>query len=285
MACEASTLTAGVVAIGLTVLVVTVWDIAGSVLGDQGSGGVVTGRIGRQAWRLLEPARRRGRCRSSHLVGRGIALAIPLTWLAAMWFGWTLVFLSSAGNVESTSTGSPASAAEKLYYVGYLLVTLGNGEFQPTGTGWQLASVLAAITGFAVLTLGVTFIVPVIQAATSRRRTAARIALYGTSTAELRRSLEAGDIDTNAIAHEIVALAEAHGAFPVLHYLHTREASRSAPAMIARLALAVGAVGADAGLTHALETYLRWHPAMRRSSDANIWVDVLRSDGRRGDVE
>lgn len=278
-------MTAGLVTVGLTVLVVTMWDIAGSVLGDRGDGGVVTGLIGRRVWRMFEPARRRGRCRSSHLVGRGIVLAIPLMWLAAMWFGWTLIFLSSIGNVESSSTGLPASATEKLYYVGYLLVTLGNGEFQPAGTRWQLASVLAAVTGFAVLTLGVTFIVAVVQAATSRRRTAALIALYGTTTAELSHSLEVGDIDTDAVAHEIVALAEDHGSFPVLHYLHTTEASRSAPAMIARLALAVGAVGADVGLTRALGTYLRWHPTMRRSSDANIWVDVLRSDGRCGDGE
>ena len=265
---------------GLFIVALMLADISGSLLGDEGNGGVVTGRAARVVWRVLEPARRRGRNRSSHVVGRIIVLAIPLSWLLSMWVAWTLVFASVPDNVVATSSRLPASSNEKVYFVGYLLVTLGNGEYQPVGTVWQGLAVIATITGFAVLTLGVTFIVPVVQAATTRRRTAALIAVHGTTVAELRRSMDAGTLDQGTIAHEIVALTEAHGAFPVLHFLHTRDSVRSAPAMIARLALAVDDANASPALRRALGNYLTFHPGAKDRDDPATWTDVLRNDGR-----
>lgn len=268
------------VAAGIIVFGLTFVDIAGSLLSDEGNGGVLTGRGARFVWRGLDRRRRRGRHWSSHVAGRIIVLAIPLSWLIAMWCAWVLVFASSAGNVVASSDRAPASMAEKVYYVGYLLVTLGNGEYQPARTVWQLASVAASITGFAVLTLGVTFIVPVVQAATTRRRTAALIALQGTTIPELREALESPSFDAGSIAHEIVTLTEEHGAFPVLHFLHTRSESRSAPAMIARLALASRGADVPAELERALDGYLQFHPGVVDSSCRTTWIDVLRSDGR-----
>lgn len=269
------------VAAGFVVFAMTVADIVGSVLGDEGNGGVITGRGTRLVWRGLDARRRRGHHRSSHLAGRIIVLAVPLSWLIAMWCAWVLVFASGTGNVVASSDQSPASGAEKAYYVGYLLVTLGNGEYQPAATVWQLASVAATITGFAVLTLGVTFIVPVVQAATTRRRTAALIAVHGTTTPELREAVASDTFDADAIAREIVTLTEEHGAFPVLHFLHTHVESRSAPAMIARLALACEHADVPDPLNRALDGYLQFHPDVPNSPDRQTWIDVLRSDGRK----
>ena len=266
--------------IGLLVVALTVWDIAGSLLGDEGDGGMVTGRITRMVWRSLEPSRRRGHHLPSHIAGRAMVLTIPLTWLVSMWAGWSLVVTSSTGNVVASSSGAAATVTEKLYFVGYLLATLGNGEFQPTGTGWQATSVVVTVAGFSVLTLGVTFVVPVVQAATTRRETAATIALHGVTSAELHESLEAGRVDEATLARQIVTLAEKHGAFPVLHFLHTREAERSAPAMIARLAIAAESVDVDPALQRALTRYRRFHPGMADDPETDVWADALRSDGR-----
>lgn len=265
---------------GISVFAVTAADIVGSLLGDEGDGGVVTGRLARLVWRGLGGRRRRGRHRSSHLVGRLIVLSIPVSWLVAMWIAWTLVFTAGTDNVVASDDQDPASTADKAYYVGYLLVTLGNGEFQPSGRGWQFASVAASATGFAVLTLGVTFIVPIVQAATTRRRTAALIATLGTTTEELREALASSTVDIEALSRQIVTLTEEHGAFPVLHFLHTREASRSAPTMIARLALAAESVDGPDSLRRALNGYLRFHPDASLNSSGTTWTDVLRDDGR-----
>jgi len=212
-----------------------------------------------------------------------IVLAIPLSWLVAMWIAWSLIFVAGADNVVASDDRDPAATTEKAYYVGYLLVTLGNGEFQPSGTGWQFVSVAASATGFAVLTLGVTFIVPVVQAATTRRRTAALIAMYGSTIDELSETLASATVDVDAIARQIVTLTEEHGAFPVLHFLHTREARRSAPAMIARLALAADALGTPDSLRRALDGYLQFHPDAARRANREAWMGVLRDDGR-GDL-
>lgn len=209
-----------------------------------------------------------------------MVLAIPVTWLASMWVGWSLVFTSGIDNVVASATQAAASTPEKLYFVGYLLATLGNGEFQPSGTGWQAASVLTTMTGFAVLTLGVTYVVPVVQAASSRRTTARMIALHGSTTSDLRKSLESGEFDSETIAQQIVTLAEKHGSFPVLHYLHTHDEIRSAPAMIARLALAAEEVDIDKPLQRALDGYRQFHPAACGATEKDVWIQVLRSDGR-----
>ncbi len=275
---------AGVVLIGATVT-----DVAGALLGDSGRGGWVTGRCGRLAWRALAPSRRRQRHGPSHLLGRLIVLATPLAWLMGLWAGWSIVFVASPNSIVTTAAGTPASTVETVYFTGYTLFTLGNGEFQPLGGGWQITTAVATLSGFAILTLAVTFIIPVVQAATTRRRIASTIALYGATPAQLSAALDDATVDEDRLASAIIELTETHAAFPALHYLHTTDETRSAPAMIASLGIALGHRRSadqptpETPLHRAILHYLTLHPPVGPSEEAELEArleHIRLDDGR-----
>lgn len=282
-------MTAVLVLGGLLIVTATVADVAGSLLGDSGNGGWATGRAGRVLWRLLARSRHRRVHWPSYLAGRLIVLGTPLAWMLGMWSGWTVVFLAGTGNVVTSAGGSPANAVEVVYFTGYTLFTLGNGEFQPVGGVWQITTTIATFSGFGVLSLAVTFVIPVVQAATTRRRVASTIALYGTTPDELSTARRNGALDEDRIAEMIVELTETHAAFPALHYLHSQEATRSAPAMIANVGLALGSTrSGDQGipmrpLRAAILRYLALHPPAGQE-DQTDWESQLtairRDDGR-----
>jgi hypothetical protein len=275
---------AGVVLVGATVA-----DVAVALLGDSGTGGWVTGRCGRLAWRALAPSRRRQRHGPSHLLGRLIVLATPLGWLLGLWAGWTLVFVASPNSIVTTAEGAPASTVETVYFTGYTLFTLGNGELRPRGGLWQITTAVAALSGFAILSLAVTFIILVVQAATTRRRIAGTIALYGATPTQLSAALDDAVVDEARLASAIIELAETHAAFPALHYLHTTDETRSAPAMIANLGMALGRrrfadrATTETPLHRAIRHYLSLHPAVGASGEAMLEarLECIRLDDGR----
>jgi hypothetical protein len=278
------------VPLGLLVVSAAIADVVGSLLGDSGNGGWATGPAGRLAWRALAPSRRRQSHGLSHLLGRLIVLAPPLAWLMGLWVGWSLVFLAGTSSVATSAGGRPASAVETIYFSGSTLFTLGSGKLQPVGGRWQLATVIATFTGFAILSLAVTYIILVVQAATVRRRIASTIASYGTTPAELTVALDSSTVDENSLVSMIVELAETHAAFPALHYLHTTDETRSAPAMIANLGLALGRrrtpgpTAPEAPLHRAISRYLSIHPPLATSGELawDAQLERIRlDDGRR----
>lgn len=61
--------------------------------------------------------------------------------------------------MRSTATGNPAGTVERLYFTGYTVFTLGNGDFRPGAGTWQLATVAATGTGLVLITLAITYAV------------------------------------------------------------------------------------------------------------------------------
>lgn len=259
-------------------------DVGESILGDSGRGGWLTGRLGRAAWCALRANRRAGHHRLSALVGRVIIVATPLLWFVVAGAGFLAVVAAHPGSIRA-GDGTSTDLVEKTYFVGYSMLTLGNGEYRPTSGTWQVVTILLTLTGFALITLAVTFIVPVIQAGTTRRQTAGMIAVHGPTRSELARTIDAGEVDTAMLASQVVQLAEGHAAFPVLHYLHTENEHRSAPAMLATLALARLDSSDDSRnwsvVENALARYLELQPfASGSPTDEATWLTIRRDDGR-----
>ena len=109
-------------------------------------------------------------------------LAAVLMWTLLLWAGWALVFLASEGAVIGASSGAPADAWARVYFVGYTLVTLGLGAYPPAGPAAQLATTAASLSGLVVLTLAISYILPVLQAAVHRRATAAPLSASSVTT-------------------------------------------------------------------------------------------------------
>jgi hypothetical protein len=160
-----------------------------------------------------------------------LALCVSFVmWAVLFWAGWTMVFCGSTGAVVSTTMETPASAIDRVYFTGFTLTTLGIGDFKPGQSVWKVATVLAAASGFVVLTLFVTYALTVMSALNQRR-------LLGTAVAHMGPSAEAivgllGEGGRDALSTRLadltnlLELAQVQAdAYPVLEYSHATEHS------------------------------------------------------------
>lgn len=226
-----------VVAAGVVLLAVTAWDVVTTVFGPSMGGGPLTRGWNRLASRVA--GRLRGHRRIMVWVGPLSAAAATPVWLGLLWLGWGLVF-QPAGSVIGSTDGIPATDWEQAYYAGYTIATLGNGEFQPAGPLWQALTVAAAASGFIVITLGLSYVIALVSAATERHTIAVRLHALGHTPADVAiGAWDGGDLhqidgDLRALHGSIDRIGQQHLAYPVLrHFRSTAHINALAPRLAA----------------------------------------------------
>lgn len=231
---------------GVLLLLVLCADVFATTTGSGStrSAGPVTARVAKWLWRgALVLHRRRPSHRGLHYFGFGLTVGTVATWIVAMWAAWTLVFASAHDSVVGATTGEPTDLAAKAYFAGYAVLTLGNGEYVPSSTAWQIATLGAAATGLALVTLAVTYILNVVQASSRRRALATTIWTLGDDADAMVHRAGADPRHVNDQLWSLVELfadvREQHVSFPVLHYLHSTDRHRALPAQAAELAVAL----------------------------------------------
>lgn len=218
----------------------TLIDVLWTTIAAGSGAGPLSGRIGRGLWSWALAVHRR---RPSHTLlsalGVTIVLSILMVWIAAVLVGWGLVFTSSDGAVRDATTDAPASLGSRIYFTGYTVFTLGVGDYVPGDGLWQIATVLATGTGLVLVTLSITYLVPVASAVAQRRQLASYIASLGATPSQVvTRGWTGAGFGT--LTDHLVGLAPlVHGAhqrhltFPMLHYFHSADrASAAAPAIV-----------------------------------------------------
>ena len=213
---------------GLVLVGFVLYDLVHTTLG-RGSGPLAAW-IGRVTWRVIVQGDHVGSRiwqRVLPQVGMGIMLEVIAAWVLLLWTGWTLVFLGAGDGLIDASTQLPAGFADVVYFAGYTMTTLGQGDFRPVGAPWQLATVLGSMSGLFVLTFSITYIVPVLQAAVHRRHVATWISGLGLSARSILQNTWDADGDCSALqSHlqaltpELALLSQRHRTYPVLHYFH-----------------------------------------------------------------
>jgi hypothetical protein len=213
------------VVLGVSVLALALFDLAKTTLVSSPYGGPLTARVAQAVW--LTCVRLSGN-RRSNFVGPCVLLAMLLTWLVFSWAGWALLFMATEGAVIESSSGRPADLAARIYFAGYSLFTLGIGDYRPNPNGafWQLATVVSTAQGFTLITLSVTYIVPVVSAVTQKRQLATLISHLGEDPSAIVTSAwngrDFGQLEQQLITltPSLVGLQQQHYAYPVLHYFN-----------------------------------------------------------------
>ena len=234
----------GLFAAGLALLALAFYDLVKTTLGQ--GGGPLTNRITATAWRLALAVHRR---RPAHSLlttaGIGAVLLVLVLWLTLVWGGWTLIFSAGESAVVWSETQRPATVAERSRFAAYSMVTLGMGDFEPEGGAWKLATALAAASGFSLLTLSLTYLTPLVGAATARRQLGLYVTALGSNPTGIVRTAWDGESCRGLEPHlqnltpMIALLAERHLTYPALHYFHARP----------RAAAAIGIAALDEALT------------------------------------
>ncbi|MGY2085210.1 hypothetical protein [Blastococcus sp. SYSU DS0539] len=303
--------------LGLAIVVFAVVDEVRTTLAVASGPGPLTRRITDAVWRL---ARRPAVAEAApvRFVGGPGVIVIAVTvgaWFSLLWLGWALVFLGGDDAVVGASSGASATVWERFYFAGYNIVTLGNGGYQPSGAGSQLATLGAALTGMLLITLGVSYLTSVISAVVGKRSFASEITGFGSTGAEVAAGLAVPGtavpavVALSSLSSTLSTLAQQHRAYPLLHAYRPRAAELgTAPAVAvlldATLVLSSSADPADrlpAGLRRsivsAVQQYVTHAPTTGGESApeaptlepaeigrAGLQVDPAELAARTGDV-
>lgn len=162
--------------LGASIAALAVFDFLKTTIGMSGLG-PLTARLSRRLWqvarRVVPRLERPHGPRLADGVGPVIVSLIALMWISLSCLGYTLMFAATGALVDKS--GDPASAIERLAFVGVSLSTLGASIVQPGNGWWNALAMVAAVNGMIVLTLSVSFVMNVLQTTASARGPALRV--------------------------------------------------------------------------------------------------------------
>jgi hypothetical protein len=211
--------------IGIVILVVTISDVLWTTL-RLTSGGPITSWVTDKLWKAAV------RLTRSHEVlatlGFFIVLFTVVLWVLLVWIGWTVILSSDPRSVLSATTGQPAGLWDRSYFAGSAIITMTTSEFRPGSTGWRLVTMAAAANGFSLVSLIITYLLPIVGAELDRRRLAVYITALGRTPHEILLRAWNGS-SFGMLPDHLVALTppmmevgQGHLAYPVLHCVHSR---------------------------------------------------------------
>ncbi len=168
--------------------------------------------------------------------------ATMLCWSLLLWLGWALIFSADPNSISATfPVANGPSFWNRMYFVGCNITTLGTGDFRPNGRFWELATVLTGGSGFLLVGVAISYVVPVVTAATQKRQVAVNIWSLGKSPSDIISRAWNG-VDTTALGPHLVSLSsmlallgESHLTYPVLHYFHSSKRSSAIAPNVAAL--------------------------------------------------
>ncbi len=152
---------------GVLVLAAGLWDMFRPLLHPTGQG-VLSRMVMAGLWRFSRATGHR-----LLVVGPSGMLAVLLLWVLMQAMGWALIYLPHVPEGLVYSSGiDPADysdAVESLYLSAVTLTTLGYGDVVPTDPWIRAVSPVEALTGFALLTAGLTWFTQIYRPLSRRR--------------------------------------------------------------------------------------------------------------------
>jgi len=233
-------------ATGAVVLAVTLADVFLTVLYPSSGRGPLRRPLTWLVWHAFTvPARRMAPDSQRRLLGYcgptlvGVSIA---AWPLMLVLGWALVFYPALGSGVVASSG-PTSRdwSTAVYFSGFSLTTLGTGDVVPTTGLYRILTVVEAGTGFAVVTMVVSYFLTLYGAITQRKTFAAELhhRTHGTGDGARLVSGVAGQDGLSAVLSQLAStgsymerLSETHRSYPVLRYFHYREPRYSLPRIL-----------------------------------------------------
>lgn len=216
-------------ALGLLCLLALAIDSFLTIFGPIG-GGPFTNFWMKGTWKLFLKVHKKRRIHNVlQMVGPVYLALIVMIWYLWMNIGWFLIFLSGKKTIINSSLGSASEPLERLYYIGSTLSTLGLGDHVPEGFPWTILSNSASFGATFLITISLSYVLPVISAANKRKELAEQLNALGEDPYEIIETCWArgrGEFANQQISTTIKTLndlAHQHLLYPVLHYFHNAD--------------------------------------------------------------
>jgi hypothetical protein len=199
--------------------------------------------LGLAVWGVARPlAFRLSRQRRHHLlnlIGPILMPVLIILYLVLLICGFALIYyprMPAEFSVLPTAVSSPS--IESLYFSGVTLVTVGYGDITPRTLFMRFIALIEGASGFALISLAVTYLITVYSALTRKRI----VALSFYHQAEEGANI-AGFISHHFVAgrfygfeavmrmaaRDINELQESHAEHPIIHYFHPVAVHKSMP--------------------------------------------------------
>lgn len=227
--------------LGLLLYVGVVWDIFKTTLSMQG-GGWFTSRFGHTFWKvLLKLSGNNGNSKLLSRAGLYLLILIICLWVSGLLLSLFFLFLSQPDSVIDSGTRLPAGMWEKLYYSGFVLSTSGIGDYIASNNFWRIITDLYSFTGLILITMSVTYFVPVLSAIIQKRVLGINLSSLGPTPRDIIENEWNGE-NFNSLTNKMQALSsdilkynQNHRAYPVIHFFHNSKKQDSIILQLAKL--------------------------------------------------
>ena len=206
---------------GICILLFLIYDFFFTTLSGSGAG-FISKNIARISHKVIQVwVKLFGRNVYSYS-GLFVNLMVLSVWITLVWGGLFLVYSSNPSAIVN-SDGIAANLWERLYFTGYVLSTLGMGNFYPTSAFFEILTSFFSFFGFIFFTSSITYFLSVSSALIKKRLLAKTINNLGKSPLEIANTFRSFDISYTL--QQLKALQEMvdehevnHQAYPVIHY-------------------------------------------------------------------
>jgi hypothetical protein len=232
--------------LGLSILMLVVYEVYATILHARGRSGPIGEALNRTLWGAARAvAFRLTRARRHRLLNSVGPLLLPLfiiLLIALLIVGFALIYYPRMPANFSAQAGAVTSPwVTSLYFSGTTLTTVGYGEIAPHTTGMRLTALFEAASGFALISLAITYLITVYRAL--ERKRAVALSFYhqaeeGADVAAFIAHHFVGgrfyglETTLRVAARDIQALLESHVEHPVIHYFHPVEVYKGLPRML-----------------------------------------------------
>lgn len=227
--------------IGLSLLGLVMLDMLWTIISTSGAG-PLTRITSSSIWHLGTYLYRRGHSRRLlPLLGPASLLITMCGWIITLWAGYTLVFSAYPDDLILTATKMPADVWERIYFTGFTIFTLGVGDITPASDLYRVITAIASICGLFIVTLSITYLLPVLSAVTEKRALACQIHTLGTTSQDMLLSAWDGQSFKSIepyfqdLTASISLHAQRHFSYPVLHHFQSHTRRDAFPPQIATL--------------------------------------------------
>ena len=213
--------------IGILVVAFTAADFFYTTVSFNGAGIMARGVSSTMASLFLGMNKKTGSRFLFKFSGMTHILFLVFLWIGLLWVGLFLMLMGDPMSVLHAPSGTPAGIINKFYFSGYVLSTLGNGQYIPNGGGWQVTVAAFSFAGFIFITTAMTYLMNLTTAVIHKRNLSLFISNLGKTPEEIVANSYTGngfERLTNVIPtlqQMINKHSQNHYAHPGVHYFYS----------------------------------------------------------------